>query len=121
MKQPPKPSLPLLAKGDDDDVRAPLRTGYMDRLIQDEFDGRESSRIAMLAWFPIQAPDQSSERLLPVMSSRDDGSSPLMNDRTGRPWRRRRELILKFLRDHWRSILIGVLFLMVLIHHSRSI
>ena len=96
------------------DVREPLRTGYIDRLILDGPDRGQSLGPNTLRPWLSRNDDQANERLLPLFISDNDGSSPLMRDRNrALTWQRRRAVVRAFMAAHWKTIVISVLVILI--------
>ena len=106
--------LPFLStkRAEDDPASSSLmRTSYLDRLIQDE-SVRPGRSAVFLSWV-TRGEEQSSERLLPFFSPAGDGSSPIMTRRVD-SWKQRKEKIVAFATVHWKTILICVIVILLI-------
>lgn len=99
------------------EVRQPMRTGYIDRLILDGPERRQGvGPNTLRPWLP-RNDDQANERLLPLFISENDGSSPIMRDRDRAViWQRRKAIILAFFAAHWKKIVISVLVILIFLN-----
>ena len=85
-----------------------MRTGYIDRLIDEDRGRRINQGRSFFSGFLQQPRGMDGERLLPVFSH-DDGS-PVISDRA---WIRRKEAIISFIQTYWRIILMAVIVIIV--------
>jgi hypothetical protein len=99
------------------EVRQAMRTGYIDRLILDGPERRQSlGPNTLRPWLP-RNDDQANERLLPLFISDNDGSSPIMRDRDRAViWQRRKARMLAFFAAHWKKIVISVLVILIFLN-----
>ena len=89
---------------DESEPRAPMRTGYVERLIDDDSDLRRSGRTSgVISWLSSSRASQTNDPLLPGTMD-----SPSM--RAGS-----RDAFLSFMSRYWRALLAFIVIVLVIL------